>query len=340
MNCIYAERFNSQMAGNSVGGLREPLMLSYGITRRQVTSLAFHYYFGIYYGMNGMYHSSSLAPETVFPVRKFGRHVSHQPIVQCARIASSVTSGYAIRQIKEEDVESVATMCHDAFKCSDRGFLSPAAQSERQWASQFSRAIRAKRRAREEFWHIKDLQERAMVKEMVYSGTSRAKHQYVDSLGQTRKPLPSILRKLFIFVVEEKDSGIIVGCASISMARCESALPPPFPTSKPFRCYASNIVVVDGHRRNGVGERLVTQCERIARLWGEKSLWLHVEEDNIPALALYDKRKYNKVPYFALYGNGKTQLRAKSLPRLPPRKNQNDAPKIGKMNDQNVFIWG
>lgn len=287
-----------------------------------------------------MNYSCSLIPRMVFPGRRVIGHVKQLPTVRCSSTTSSAGSAYAIRQIKEEDVESLATMCHDAFKSSDRGFLSPAAQSERQWASQFSRAIRAKRRAREEFWHINDLQERIMVKEMVYSGTSKLKRQYVDSLGQSRKPLPRILRKLFIFVVEEKGSGEIVGCASISMARCESALPPPFPTSKPFRCYASNIVVVDEHRRNGVGERLVAQCERVARLWGERSLWLHVEEDNLPALALYDKRDYNKVPYFALYGNGKTQLRAKSLPRLPPRKHQNDAPKIGKLNDDNVFIWG
>ena len=290
--------------------------------------------------MSGMYHTSNLVPGTVIPRMKFWRHVKHQPTVQCSRATSSTASGYAIRQIKEEDVASVATMCYDAFKCSDRGFLSPAAQSEKQWASQFSRAIRAKRRAREEFWHIEDLQERIMVKEMLHSGNTRAKRQYVDSLGQSRRPLPSILRKLFIFVVEDRESGTIVGCASISMARCESALPPPFPTGKPFRCYASNIVVIDGHRRNGVGERLVAQCERIARLWGENSLWLHVEEDNNPALALYDKRRYNKVPYFALYGNGKTQLRAKSLPRLPPRNNTTDTPKIGKVNDKNVFIWG
>ena len=297
------------------------------------------------YGMNGMFFSQPLVsrtvPQSVLWNRHGGHVKHHQPTtVHCSSDTSSKSPGYSIRQIREEDVPAVATMCYDAFKCSDRGFLSPAAQTEKQWVSQFSRAIRAKRRAREEFWYIKDLQERIMTKEMIYHGANRSKGQYVDSLGQVRRPLPRILRKLFIFVVEERESGSIVGCASISMARCESALPPPFPTSKPYRCYASNIVVVDGHRRNGVGERLVFQCERIARLWGERSIWLHVEEDNTPALSLYEKRKYTKVPYFALYGNGRTQLRAKSLPRLPNNKTPKEEPRVGKVNDDKVFIWG
>lgn len=235
---------------------------------------------------------------------------------------------------------SVAAICHNAFKRSDGGFLSPAAQTERQWASQFRGAIRAKRRAREEFWHVKDLQERSMMKEMMNSIADRRRRQYVDKDGELRRPMSKVLRKLFIFVVEEIETGHIVGCASISMARCESALPPPFPTSKPYRCYASNIVVVEEHRRHGIGERLVFQCERVARLWREPSLWLHVEEGNKPALSLYQKRNYESVSYFALYGNGKTQLRAKSLPPLPPRDPQRDTRTIGRVNDDNVFIWG
>lgn len=296
--------------------------------------------------MNTRYQNDCLLRGTSSLVRKphvllpQGRLVNHQTVAHCSGVDSSLSVGYRIRQIREEDVPSVARICHDAFKSSDRGFLSPAAQTERQWSSQFSRAIRAKRRAREEFWHIQDVQERIMVREMLNSGINRSKREYIDKHGQSRRPLPKILKKLFIFVVEEIESRHVVGCASISMARCESALPPPFPTSKPYRCYASNIVVVDEHRRNGIGERLVFQCERVARLWGEESLWLHVEENNIPALSLYDKRKYNKVSYFALYGNGKTQLRAKSLPPLPPRNAGRDVPRVGKVNKNNVYIWG
>lgn len=242
---------------------------------------------------------------------------------------------YKIRQMRDGDISDVSFMCHEAFKDSAGGFLSPASQTVAQWERQFSVAVQTKRSARREFWFLKP-EERVMARETLW-GVYKGKKTYMDGSGQSRKPKPSILRKLYIFVVQESDTNEIVGCASISMARCESALPPPFPTTKPFRCYASNIVVKPGFRRQGLGKRLVQQCERVARLWGEKSIWLHVDADNDAALALYDTLGYQKVEYFALYGNGRTLLKAKHLPPIK-RSTPRDIATVGKMKD-NVFIW-
>lgn len=255
-------------------------------------------------------------------------HRKHQFLI-------AARAGHRIRQMRDEDIADVSFMCHEAFKDSAGGFLSPASQTEGQWVRQFSQAVQTKRSARREFWFLSP-EERVMARETLW-GVYKGKKMYTDGSGQQKRPKPSILRKLYIFVVEESETREIVGCASISMARCESALPPPFPTMKPFRCYASNIVVKPGFRRRGLGKKLVQQCERVARLWGEESIWLHVDSTNDAALALYDALGYQKVDYFALYGNGQTLLKAKRLPPIK-RSPSREIATVGKMKD-NVFIW-
>lgn len=247
---------------------------------------------------------------------------------------------YRLRQVQFDDVPRVSELCYNAFKGCDRGFLSPAAQSFEQWQNQFARALNAKDRARREF-HFLSINERVRLKESLYNNSNprRSRQQQYDGPdGTPQRPLPRILRKLQVLVVEERDTHGVVACASLSMARCESALPPPFPTSKPFRAYASNIVVDEAHQREGLASLMVMKCELIARIWGEDSLWLHVENDNLAAVSLYDKLNYHPIEYFALYGNGKTELRSK---RLPKRKDRSLPPQasLGGVNDDNVFVW-
>jgi ribosomal protein S18 acetylase RimI-like enzyme len=266
--------------------------------------------------------------------------------LSCLSIQASVAtrrpqaSGYKLRRVRPEDIPRVSELCYDAFKDSDRGFLSPAGQSLPQWEAQYTRALSAKKRAVEEFFFL-PIQQRILVKESIMVDDPRRSRQqrYIGQDGSPRRPMPRILRKLQILVVEERSSGVVVGCASLSMARCESALPPPFPTGKPYRCYASNIVVDRSHRRNGLGSLLVEKCERIAGLWGESSLWLHVEEDNTAAVSLYDNRSYKKMDYFALYGNGKTELRAKSLPKRSSGGMGPVKASLGDVNESKVFVW-
>jgi len=292
---------------------------------------------------------------------------------------------YRIRQLREEDVPHVARLCYDAFKPrsglnfqlngDSLGYIvrriatlpiqllvpSPSAQTEAEWRLQFSKAIEAKRRAREEFWFIQDLDERIKLKQRLQQQIKARRTRgesanravgYTNQHGQYRRPMSTLLRKLFILVVEHRESGEVVGCASLSMARCESALPPPFPTSTPFRCYMSNVVVDPSHQNNGVGTGLVQQCERISQLWGEQSIWLHVDSYNDPAISLYDKLGFESVEYFALYGDGMTQLRKKDIEPCrrqspPPSSGPNDADldkidssaAVGKLNERKVFVW-
>ncbi len=244
---------------------------------------------------------------------------------------------YRLRRIQTDDVPRVSQLCYEAFRDCERGFLSPAAQSLDRWQYQFTRALNAKERARKEF-HFLSIEERVRLKEMLAVDTNprRSRQQrYKGEDGNLRRPLPRILRKLQVMVVEERITGDVVACASLSMARCESALPPPFPTGKPYRCYASNIVVDESHRREGLASLMVDRCELLARIWGEPSLWLHVEKDNQAAVSLYDKLNYIPMDYFALYGNGKTELRSKELPAFTGRPQQ---PSLGGVKD-NVFVW-
>lgn len=308
-----------------------------------------------------------------------------QHIGRCRCQSQENRGAYRIRQLREEDVPHVARLCYDAFKPrSGMGFQfkgaslgdiirsiatlpiqllipSPSAQTEAEWRLQFSKAIEAKRRAREEFWFIQDLDERTKLKQRLRQqykarrsrgeSTSRTVG-YTNQHGQYRRPMSTLLRKLFILVVEHRESGKVIGCASLSMARCESALPPPFPTSTPFRCYMSNIVVDPIHQNNGMGTALVQQCERIAQLWGEQSIWLHVDSYNIPAISLYGKLGFESVDYFALYGDGTTQLRKKAVEPCsrqspPPSAGPDDdhvnadgsSTAVGKLNEKKVFVW-
>ncbi|KAG2452338.1 hypothetical protein HYH02_003362 [Chlamydomonas schloesseri] len=92
-----------------------------------------------------------------------------------------------------------------------------------------------------------------------------------------------------------KRRGRAVAAASVSLMQPEALLPPPFPSNKPFRLYVSNMSVVPSHRRRGLARRLLQQCERVARLWGYESIWLHVKRSNTAAAALYASMGYTPV---------------------------------------------
>jgi hypothetical protein len=63
-----------------------------------------------------------------------------------------------------------------------------------------------------------------------------------------------------------------------------------------------------------VGSALLAACERLGRLWGRPSLWLHVDSGNSAALALYRERGYQ---VRASRGVGSRRyLMARPLPRL------------------------
>ncbi|MDJ0508749.1 MAG: GNAT family N-acetyltransferase [Crocosphaera sp.] len=56
--------------------------------------------------------------------------------------------------------------------------------------------------------------------------------------------------------------------------------------------YISNLAVIESHRRQGIAQSLLHQCEQIASKWGYDTLNLHVLEDNEGAKQLYLQNGY------------------------------------------------
>lgn len=83
--------------------------------------------------------------------------------------------------------------------------------------------------------------------------------------------------------------GDLAGCVNVSMFQAAAALPAPFPSLAPWVPYVSSLAVSPDQRRKGVAKRLIDQCERIARLWGQQSIYLHVSGSNTSAISLYLK---------------------------------------------------
>jgi len=105
--------------------------------------------------------------------------------------------------------------------------------------------------------------------------------------------------------------GQLVGTAEVSLRS-------PFPFL-PQRAYVSNLAVSADHRRRGVAQLLLQNCESLARTWDHSQLYLHVAKDNTAAQQLYTKLNYHPIPSpleLALSGLGLTyhkQLRVKHL---------------------------
>eukprot|EP00933_Yihiella_yeosuensis_P058282 TRINITY_DN58655_c0_g1_i1.p1 TRINITY_DN58655_c0_g1~~TRINITY_DN58655_c0_g1_i1.p1 ORF type:complete len:417 (+),score=101.29 TRINITY_DN58655_c0_g1_i1:69-1319(+) len=71
--------------------------------------------------------------------------------------------------------------------------------------------------------------------------------------------------------------------------------------SKPGVCgrpYVLNLCVAPEYRRRGLARALMSLSERIARdIWGDDQILLHVEDDKLPANALYENMGYAPMKY-------------------------------------------
>jgi ribosomal protein S18 acetylase RimI-like enzyme len=72
----------------------------------------------------------------------------------------------------------------------------------------------------------------------------------------------------------------------------ELSLKTPLQPWNPKYLYLSNLAVTTDYRRQGIAQRLLHTCERIARDWGFTDLYLHVLENNHQARRLYWKAGY------------------------------------------------
>ena len=156
------------------------------------------------------------------------------------------------------------------------------------------------------------------------ASSSRSKEN-LEAQARAKQRLNFRRRSFYCFIAEERTSSQIVGCVALSLARPEAVLPPPFPTMARLRCYISNMAVAPSHRQQGIATQMLHRCERIARLWGQSSVWLHVELQNKDAVSLYKGLGYKQVPWWgssALPWKGKKKqiLLVKELRPLPKRK--------------------
>ena len=95
----------------------------------------------------------------------------------------------------------------------------------------------------------------------------------------------------------------LIASATLQVCVPDSALPPPFPSSKPYRSYLANVAVAPEARRSGVATAIIRTSERLTKLWGFDEMWLHVNIDNPGARALYEGLGYAIVsedPWFYL----------------------------------------
>ncbi|DBB07237.1 hypothetical protein WJX77_002185 [Trebouxia sp. C0004] len=94
-------------------------------------------------------------------------------------------------------------------------------------------------------------------------------------------------RQFLCLVVEHRSSKQVVASCVLSLAAPDALLPAPFPTTKPWRLYCSNMAVATAHRRQGLATALLHRCQRIGALWGHSEMWLHVDVINEQAQKLY-----------------------------------------------------
>ncbi|HEX5847879.1 MAG TPA: GNAT family N-acetyltransferase [Rubrobacter sp.] len=66
-------------------------------------------------------------------------------------------------------------------------------------------------------------------------------------------------------------------------------------SSKPSEAYVERLVVSPSFRRLGMGRRLLSAAEELARDRGKEAIGLHVTADNLPALRLYESEGYREI---------------------------------------------
>ncbi|CAM9700174.1 unnamed protein product [Chrysoparadoxa australica] len=108
-----------------------------------------------------------------------------------------------------------------------------------------------------------------------------------------------------LFCTADRKTDECIGLAEVSMqpANGSTSYPLPLPLllkkvaglGAPLRPYISNVLVDSSARRSGVARELVKACEDQARRWGYKSVYLHVEQDYLPAARLYYSLGYEAI---------------------------------------------
>lgn len=146
----------------------------------------------------------------------------------------------------------------------------------------------------------------------------------------------------FAVVVARDGSNQLVGCVTISQLQCEAALPPPLPSTRPHRYYVGNLSVDSSRRRQGIASALMQSCCRLGQLWGQDSVWLHVDSDNSRALQLYTTAGFRTVSTIRRPARRykKEHLLMRPLPLLPRNGDvPTDLDFRGGTSEGGIFVW-
>ena len=116
-------------------------------------------------------------------------------------------------------------------------------------------------------------------------------------------PNLSISPDSFILTASDRKSGKLVALVEICLEEPSGKLAPPWQTpfksfpKESYQPYLCNLCVSRSFRNQGIGYYLCELSEKIVlRHWNKTMMYLHVENSNIPALALYNKMNYTRVP--------------------------------------------
>lgn len=152
-----------------------------------------------------------------------------------------------------------------------------------------------------------------------YQGVAKG---VADRLGARRSvlgpnaaaPRPRILRPVPLGSTERPDLGLVLalapvddpegpfaGLVDISLWPNDGRVRAPGANSKPgvpSRPYILNLCVDPTFRRRGLARALMSLSERVIRdVWGDSAIYLHVEDDKVPANALYEAMNYEPMKY-------------------------------------------
>ena len=132
------------------------------------------------------------------------------------------------------------------------------------------------------------------------------------SAGRLRNPNLQMSSDSFILTACDRDSNEIIGLVEICLEAPDGKLAPPIqgpwkqPPKANYQPYLCNLCVSSSARRQGLGKLLCVISEQIVlKHWKKNMMFLHVEQDNLPAQLLYVGLKYETMPIFQTYWESK-----------------------------------
>ena len=164
------------------------------------------------------------------------------------------------------------------------------------------------------------------------------------SRKRLQNPSLEISSDSLILVATQKGNKEIAGLVEILLEKPEGNIAPSIqffklPISSADEPYLCNLCVLPEYRRKGLGTTLCSICEYIVQNhWKRNKIYLHVEDSNDAALAMYLRMGYNLTPGLSklqskLLGMDRIQYYKKTFNNSTNYQNEEDDDK----NDDNFF---